>query len=63
MLFAAVVFHTQPHNLNTQSNSFGYASNSVARAIPVCLEVVPADQQFEISGCGFFCVQKEHING
>ncbi len=63
MLFAAAVYHTQPHYLNTQSNSFGYASNSIAGAILVCLEVVPSDPQFEIGGCGFFCVQKEHING
>ncbi len=55
MLFAAQVYHTQPHNLTAPARSFDRATNHFTY-----LEAVSPDQQFEISGCGFFCVHKEN---
>ncbi len=63
MLFAAQVYHTNLRNLIQQPNNSGPTSGDFARAIPVCLEVVPTDPQLEINGRGFFCVLKEILNG
>jgi hypothetical protein len=63
MLFAAQVYHTQPHNLTAQSNNGGCASGDSARDMLVCLEVASFDPQLEINGRGFFCVLKETLNG
>jgi hypothetical protein len=63
MLFTARVFHTQPHNPTAQSNSLGCVSKRHACAIPAFPEVALTDSQDRISGCGFFFVLKENLNG